>query len=425
MIILDKKLEELERMGKPIKVGLVGAGFAAKGLTAQIFANPLGIRLVAICNRTIKNAQTAYKDSGIKNTVVVKDGEELNEAINKKVYAITRDPFLLCKNKNIDVIVEATGEVEFGANVVFEAIKNKKHVVLINAELDTTLGPILKKYADKNGVVYTQADGDQPAVMMNLFREVLGMGFKPVMVGNIKSLLDHYRTPATQENWAREHFQRPKMVTSFADGTKISFENATIANGTGFKVAKRGMLGPKATFVDEALSLFPLKKYIRQGVVDYIIGAEPSFGIFVVGYSKNKSLQKYMSVYKMGEGPFYIFYRPFHLSPLEASKSIARAFLFKDATLAPIGKSFCDVITAAKRGLKKGEILDGIGGFTCYGVIENTGVVLKERLLPMGLSDGCILKKNISKDQIITYDDVLLPQNRLAVRLRKKQDKLK
>lgn len=425
MVIIDKILEELEKRDKPIRVGLIGAGFAGRGFANQLLSGVAGMRLSAISNRTLENAETAYKQSGVKKIKKVKNQKELSEAIKNGISAITDDPILLCQNKTIDVIVEATGEVEFGSKVILEAIKNKKHVCLINAELDGTLGPILKQYADRYGVVYTQADGDQPAVMMNLFREVKLMGFKPVMVGNIKSLLDHYRTPLTQLNWAKEHFQKPKMVTSFADGTKISFENATIANATGFKVGKRGMFGPKTEFVMEAVNLFPLKKYLKQGLVDYILGAEPSFGIFVIGYSKNKVLQKYMSVYKMGEGPFYLFYRPFHLSPIEAPKSVARAYLFKDSTLSPLGKSFCDVITVAKIGLKKGEILDGIGGFTCYGVIENTNIVLKERLLPMGLSDGCILKKEITKDQVVTYQDVLLPKNRLSDKLRKEQDKLK
>lgn len=424
MIIIDKKLEELEKMGKPIIVGLVGAGFAARGFANQLLSGISGMRLSAISNRTIENAETAFKDSGIKKYKKIKTQKKLSEAIKKGIPAITDDPAIICQNKLIDVIVEATGEVEFGANVVFEAIKNKKHVVLINAELDSTLGPILKKYADNYGVVYTQADGDQPAVMMNLLREVKSLGFTPVLAGNIKSLLDHYRTPKTQANFAKEHFQRTKMVTSFADGTKISFENATVANATGFKVGKRGMYGPKCAHVSDAANLFPKDKMLNGGLVDYILGAEPSFGIFIIGYSKNPVKRKYMKVYKMGDGPFYVFYRPFHLSPLEASLSVARAAVFKDPALAPLGKPVCDVITVAKKDLKKGEVLDGIGGFTCYGLIENANVVLKVTLLPMGLSDGCILKKNILKDQAITYDDVIIPKNRLSDKLRKEQDKL-
>ncbi len=424
MIIIDKKLEELEKKGKPIRVGLIGAGFAARGFANQLLSAVTGMRLSAISNRNVKNAQVAYTESGLKKVKKVTNQKELSEAISKGIPAITDDPLLLCQNKAIDVIVEATGEVEFGAKVIFEAIKNKKHVVLINAELDSTLGPILKKYAEKAGVVYTQADGDQPAVMMNLYREVKSLGFKPVMAGNIKSLIDHYRTPLTQAKFAREHFQRPKMITSFADGTKISFENATVANATLFRVGKRGMYGPKCEFVTDALNLFPKQKLLGGGLIDYILGAEPSFGVFILGFTKDPIKRKYMKVYKMGDGPFYVFYRPYHLSPLEAPLSVARAYLFKDAALSPLGKSICDVITVAKKDLKKGEVLDGIGGFTCFGDIENTDVLLKENLLPMGLSEDCVLVKDISKDQPISYNDVIIPKNRLSDKLRKEQDKL-
>src|SRR5436190_10509316 len=241
MILIDTALHRIQKENRPIRVGLAGAGFAARGFALQLLTGIPGMKLVAISNRTTSYAQLAYEQAGIFQTELITNADQLKKAIAEKKSVIVNDPVLLCDSPDIDVIVEATGEVEFGARVVTRAIQNKKHVVLINAELDTTLGPILKTYADKAGVIYTQADGDQPAVLMNLYRYVQTLGFKPVMAGNIKSLIDCRRTPATQEKWAAEHFQRPKMVTSFADGTKISFEMATIANATGFRVTKRGM----------------------------------------------------------------------------------------------------------------------------------------------------------------------------------------
>lgn len=417
MIIIDTALQQLEKEHHPIRVGLVGAGFAARGFALQLVTGAIpGMRLVAVSNRTLEFAHQAYSDAGATNIEEVKTSDELKSAVRSNKYSVTSDPGLLTHSDDIDVIVEATGEVEFGAHVVTKAIRAKKHVVLINAELDATLGPILKSMADEVGVVYTQADGDQPAVLMNLVREVRMLGFKPVLAGNIKSMIDPYRTPETQKKFAEEHFQRPKMITSFADGTKISMEMVTIANATGFPVGKRGMYGPKCSRVEEAAKLYmegsdpSIKDQILStGLTDYILGAEPSFGVFVLGWNDHPIRMRYMNVYKMGEGPIYTFYRPYHLSPLEAPLSVARAFLYHDAALAPLGGPVCEVITLAKRDLKKGKTLDGIGGFTCYGTIDNAALCRKENLLPIGLSDGCIVTRDVEKDTPLTFADVVLP----------------
>lgn len=424
MMIVDTALRRLQEQRKPVRVGLVGAGFAGRGFALQMLTAAVGMRLVAISNRTVSRAAWAFSDGGVDNPTTVSSAQELRSAIENGEYAITDDPILLCESDLIDVIVEATGTIEFGAHVIMRAIEHHKHVVLINAELDTTLGPILKVYADRAGVVYTQADGDQPAALMNLYRHVQSLGFKPVLAGNIKSLIDCRRTPATQAQFAKDHWQESRMITSFADGTKISFEMATVANATGFRVGKRGMYGPACSHVDEAHRLFPLEKLPQGGIVDYILGAQPSFGVFVLGYSDHPIKQRYMKVYKMGEGPLFTFYTPYHLSPLEAPLSVARAALFNDAALAPLGAPVCNVVTFAKRDLKTKEVLDGIGGFTCYGAIDNVDVLSSHRLLPMGLSDSCTLKHDVAIDTPLTYDDVNLPQGRLAERLCEEQNTL-
>lgn len=423
MIIVDNSLEKLEKNNTPIRVGLVGAGFAARGFMLQVLTFMPGMRLVAVSNRTESYAIQGFKEAEYENYCGVANSDEFESAIKQGKTALTNNPFLLTDSSNIDVIVEATGEVEFGCQVVIRAIENHKHVVLINAELDSTLGPILKIKADEKGVVYTQADGDQPAVLMNLVRQVKSWGFKPVMVGNIKSLIDVRRTPETQARWAEEHFQRPKMVTSFADGTKIGAEMATIANATGFPVSKRGMEGPNCDRVENAHKLFDLKKLTTTGLTDYILGAEPSFGVFVLATTDQPIRRKYMNVYKMGDGPLYTFYVPYHLSPIEAPMSVARAVIFKDAALSPIGAPVCDVVTIAKRDIKKGERLDGIGGFLVYGEIDNSDVCIKERLLPIGLSEGCVANQDIAIDTAITNDMVDIPQGRLSDVLRDEQNK--
>ena len=421
MIIVDNYLEKLEKAGKPIRIGVFGAGFAGRGFVAQATIYGIGMRVVAVANRTTSYAKQAYDEAGVKNYKLANTITAFDEAIEKQGHVITNDPFLLCKSKNIDVIVDATYAIELGAQVALEAFKHKKHLLLINAELDVTLGPILKTYADKAGVIYSQANGDQPGILLNLMREVKGLGFKPIMAGNIKSLLDVRRTPETQKAFAEAHFQRPTMITSFADGTKISIEMATVSNATGFKVGKRGMYGPSCERVEDAYNHFSTKEMLNGGLVDYVLGAEPSFGVFVLGYSKNPILKRYMGAYKMGDGPVYTFYRPYHLSPLEAPMSVARACIFKDVVLAPIGGPVADVISIAKRDLKKGEILDGVGGFTCYGTIDNYETTRKENLLPIGLSEGGKLVRDIAMDTPITFDDVELPRGRLSDKLWKEQ----
>jgi predicted homoserine dehydrogenase-like protein len=256
---------------------------------------------------------------------------------------------------------------------------------------------------------------------MNLYRQVDAWGFKPVMVGNIKSLLDVRRTPATQQKWAEEHFQEAKMVTSFADGTKIGAEMATIANATGFRVSMRGMEGPACDRVENAYRHFDLDRLLDSGLTDYVIGAEPSFGVFVLATCDQPIRARYMDVYKMGGGPLYTFYTPYHLSPIEAPASIARAVLFNDMTLAPKGAPVCDVMTLAKRDIRAGEMLDGIGGFLTYGAIDNYDTILREDLLPIGLADGCIATRDLPMDTPISFRDVRRPPSRLADRLHAEQ----
>ncbi|MDZ7693130.1 MAG: hypothetical protein U5K69_18750 [Balneolaceae bacterium] len=287
--------------------------------------------------------------------------------------------------------------------------------------MDATVGPILKHYADEQGVIITNTDGDQPGVIMNLFRFVKTIGYQPVLAGNIKGMEDPYRTPETQKAFAEKHNQKPKMVTSFADGTKLSMEMAVVANATGFKAGKRGMYGPECDHVKESLDLFSVDELLDGGRVDYILGAEPGPGIFVLGYNEHPILREYMPVFKMGDGPLYLFYVPYHLPHLEVPLTAARAVLFEDATITPAGKPVCEVITLAKKDLKAGDKLDGIGGFTCYGTIENCDIARKENLLPMGLSQDCVLREDISRDQPITMEHVELPEGRFADKLWREQ----
>ncbi len=422
MIILDRVLQQRQDEGRPIRVAMIGAGYMGRGLALQICRYTPGMELVAIANRTVTEAERAYREAGIASVQHVDSRSALEAAVHQGQYAVTDDAQLVCQADGVDAVIEVTGEIEFGAGLVLTAIEHGKHVMLMNAELDATLGPILKTRADQAGVVITNADGDQPGVIMNLFRYVKGTGCRPVLAGNMKGLQDAYRTPETQKGFAEKYGQKPHMVTSFADGSKISMEMAVVANATGFRVAKRGMLGPACEQVNDAVNVFPRERMLEGGLVDYVLGAQPGGGVFVIGYSEDKIQQGYLNYYKMGEGPFYVFYVPYHLCHFEAPMSIARAVLYGDATTAPLGAPVVEVLTAAKKDLKKGEVLDGIGRFTSYGLAENAEICSRDKLLPLGLSEGCRLKRDVARDEVLGYADVELPEGRVSDRLREEQN---
>ena len=422
MIIIDSALERLEKDRKPVRVGMVGAGFMAKGIALQLVKYVPGIRLCVICNRTLERARQAYTEADVKETRTVDSVASLNKAIEQNNYAVTDDPDILCESEAIDVVVEVTGAIEDGCHVILKAIAGGKHVVLMNAELDATLGAYLKHKADQQGVVYTNVDGDQPGVEMNLYRYVKGMGVNPVLCGNIKGLQDPYRTPTTQAGFAKQWKQTPHMVTSFADGSKISFEQALVANATGMQVGKRGMHGPvvePGTPLEDVVALYPEEQLLEApGLVDYVVGAAPAPGVFVLGTHDNAYQQHYLNLYKLGEGPFYIFYTPYHLCHFEVHNTIARAALFQDAAIAPDYGLKVEVVANAKKDLQAGETIDSIGGYMTYGVCENYPTANAESLLPLGIAAGCVLKRPISKDQTLTYDDIELPKDRTIDELR-------
>jgi len=426
MIIVDSALRRRAEEGNPVRVGMVGAGFMGRGVALQICSVVPGMELVAIANRNLEEAARAYSEAGIQDFKAVSTAGELTDSIARGRYAITDDAIMLCQGEGIDAVLEVTGAVEFGAQVALEAIRNRKHIIVMNAELDGTLGPILKVHADREGVVYSNVDGDQPGVLMNLYRFVKGIGVRPVLCGNIKGLHDPYRNPSTQEEFARRWGQKSHMVTSFADGSKISFEQAIVANATGMKVGKRGMHGPvvpTGTSINEATDWYPLEDLLEgPGIVDYVVGASPSPGVFVLGTHDHPNQKHYLNLYKLGSGPLYCFYAPYHLCHFEVHNTIARAVLFHDATITPLNDPIVDVVATAKVNLKKGQVLDGIGYYLSYGQCENAEAVQFEKLLPMGLVEGCQMKKDVLKDQVLTLADVELPSGRISNMLRSEQD---
>lgn len=424
MIIIDRALAQRAAAGNPIKVGMIGAGFMGRGIANQIINSVPGMELVAIFNRNLEGAKRGYTEAGIEDVRVVNTVSELEDAIALGQYAVTDDAMLLCQADGIDALIEVTGTVEFGAQVVMEAIAYRKHVIMMNAELDGTIGPILKVYADRAGVILSACDGDQPGVQMNLYRFVKSIGLTPLLCGNIKGLQDPYRNPTTQQAFAERWGQKAHMVTSFADGSKISFEQAIVANATGMKVAKRGMLGyTYKGHIDEMTNMYDVEQLkALGGIVDYVVGSSPGPGVFVYATHDDPKQCHYLNLYKLGEGPLYSFYTPYHLCHFEVPLSVARVVLFQDAVLTPISKPQVDVVTTAKINLQAGETLDGIGYYMTYGQCENSDIAQAQNLLPMGLAEGCRLKRDIPQDRVLTYDDVELPAGRTCDMLRFEQN---
>lgn len=425
MLILDTALAKRAAENRPIRVGLVGAGFMGRGLVNQIVNSTPGMDVVAIANRTVATAVRAYTEAGLE-PVEVSTTAQVEAMVAKGVPAVLGDAFALLAAENIDVLVDVTGAVEFGARVTVAAIERGLPVVTMNAELDGTVGPLLAHRARAAGVVLTGADGDQPGVQANLLRFVRGIGVTPLVAGNIKGLQDEYRTPTTQQAFAEKWGQDPYMVTSFADGTKVSFEQAIVANAFGFTVGKRGMYGrDHAGHVDELTQTYDVDE-LRElgGVVDYVVGAKPGPGIYVLGTHDDPKQRHYLNLYKLGEGPLYSFYTPYHLCHFEVPNTIVRAVDFADAALSPPAGQRVDVVATAKQDLKAGHTVDGLGGYDTYGVAESSPVTRAERLLPMGVAEGCTLVRDVAKDAVLTYDDVTLPPGRLVDALREEQEKL-
>jgi predicted homoserine dehydrogenase-like protein len=420
-VILDTALTEREASGRPIRVGMVGAGATGRAIALQLATPVAGIRLVAIANRTPEHGERAFQEAGIAKWQRVGSVREAESAIDRGNPVLTEDSLLLAACHSIDLIVEVTGTIESAAHLALAAFKHGKHVVLVNAELDSLLGPLLKAKADEAGVVVTHTDGDEPGVAMTLLRYLRSLGLCPVAAGNIKGMVDHYRTPDTQRAFAERNQQNVKKVTSFADATKLSMEAAVLANATGFHVGRRGMFGPSCSYVREIAQLLPADQMLATGLVDYALGAAPHTGAFVVVHEDTPLKKVQLAYYKIGDGPFYVFYTPFHLPHIQIASTIGRAVIHHDATVAPIAGPVCEVLTVAKRDLQAGEVLDGIGGFCTYGLIDNAAAARSQAALPIGLSEGCVLGRNISKDDVLSFADVDLPASGLVQSLWREQ----
>jgi predicted homoserine dehydrogenase-like protein len=423
VLLIDSALQARAAAGIPIRVGLLGAGFIARALTNTIVNSVPGLRMVAIFNRWAERASQAYNYAGVRDTVVATRQGDLEDAIRSGKPVVTDDPSLLARSENVDVIVDTTGSVEFAARVLLEAFAHGKDVVLMNAEIDATIGPILQVHAAKHGVILSACEGDEPGIQVNLYRWAKGLGLTPRVMGNVKGLLDPYRNPTTQKGFAEKWGQNPAIVTASADGSKISFEQAIVANATGFVVQTRGM-SRGAEYRDDVMkigALYDIHELRRLGgIVDYVVGT-PLTKVYCLAEHPDPKQQRYLSLYKMGDGPLYALLVPYALVHLEVPNSIARVVLFRDSVAKPRAGPVVEVCAVAKRDLRPGETLDDYGMYMTYGEAVNTDEMSSKRYLPEGLVEGCRLERAVKKDAVLTYDDVAVPPDRISHKLRAEQ----
>jgi predicted homoserine dehydrogenase-like protein len=411
---LRGKLEELEREGTPIRVGLVGAGQMGQGFIAQVGRIP-GIEVVAAADLDLKRVTEAFKSLGQE------PAEDADGSPGRP--KVTDDAVGLSRSESVDVVVEATGIPEIGARVAFEAINSNKHTVMLNAEADVTVGPILGRMAQSAGVVYTGTAGDEPGAIMGLYDFARSLGFEVVVAGKGKNNpLELSATPETVAEEAASKDMNPKMLASFVDGTKTMVEMAAVANATGMSPDKPGMHGPEETDPQRLGDVFSLKEeggiLSDYDTVDYVKGVAP--GVFVVVRTEEGPVRETMEYLGQGAGPNHVLYRPYHLTSLETPMSVARAAIYGESTIVSKWLPTAEVVAVAKRDLEAGEKLGGIGSADYYGCVY--GVTEARKMLPLGLAEGANVKHRVERGSVILREDVDQAQASFIVSLRRLQE---
>jgi len=428
MLGVNRRLAALEKEGGCIRVGLIGAGQMGRGLISQI-AGMRGMRVVATADLFPENVKTAYRKAGATDERIyaTEDLDKADQAIARGYAVVTTDARLIPRLSGVDVIVDATGIPDIGSQVAWEAISHGKHVVMLNVEADVTVGPLLKQRAEAAGVVYTGSAGDEPGAIMELYDFADALGFEVVALGKGKNNpLNVRANPDTARAEAEQKGASPKMLASFQDGTKTMVEMTAVANATGFLPDVPGMHGPRAQ-LHELPSLFSLAAeggiLQRTQIVDYVDGVAP--GVFAIVTSAMPEVHETMRYLKMGEGPRYVLYRPYHLTSLETPLSIARAYLLKEPTIAPYQGLVAETVAVAKRDLEPGEALDGIGGYTAYGRMVTAADKGELDALPIGLIGPHIrLTRKVAAGEYITYRDVEFTAKNTITVLREQMEQL-
>lgn len=417
-----RRFHQLTADRRPIAVALAGAGYVGSGVAHRL-EHTAGMRVALIVNRSTGHAVEAYRRAGwpADRVVVSDDPAVLSAAIEAGTPAVTARAAALTEVTGITVAVEATGALDHGAALIDACLRAGIDVVSFNAEVDATIGWLLHRVAHEHRAVYTIADGDQPGVLLRHIDHVRGMGFEIVAAVNCKRNLAVHQTPDDSATFAARDKTSMLMTTAFGDGTKMQVENAVVANLTGLRPGVRGMHGIVTTLQDAAGDI--VARLGRTGAVDYTLGGDFGAGVGVVGRPPEPhAVATSLRFLKMGDGPDYFFFRPYHLVQFEVPLTIAELVLDRMGVAHPVTAPVAEVVAVAKRDLEPGDRLDGIGGFDCYGLVDT--VERAEGLLPIGLSGHARMTRSLPRDEPIPMEAVELDEDAPIVALRRRQEAL-
>lgn len=401
----EELIKREKELGRPVRVGLAGAGQMGSGLAAQIGKIP-GMELVACADIDLARAENALKLAGIDK---IGHNSDASASIENGQGGVVDNAKALAELP-IDIVYEATGVPWVGAEVADACIDANKHILMLNVETDVTIGQYLANKANKNGVIYSVANGDEPVACKELYDFSVDLGFEIVCVGKGKNNpLDQTANPDTCLEKATKKKMNPKMLASFEDGSKTMIEMAALANAIGLPPDRVGMNGPVSEVKDLNKTLIPSEDGgVLSGIgrVDYAFGPAP--GVFSIVKSDNQTVIDEMEYLSMGAGPYYTFYRPYHLASIEAPRSVGMAIINKEPGLQPT-TWIAEVIGHAKKDLAKGDKIDGIGGYASYGVTYP--VEQSKEFVPLGLLEGAEVLEDIKAGDPISKSAVQLPDN--------------
>ena len=432
MLNMDKKLAKREEEGKIIRAGIVGAGQMGRGMVTQM-ALMKGIMPAIVSDIKFENVINAFHYAGISDDeiAVAKTLEEANRYMEQGKYVATENSDLISQANLVEVAIDVTGVPEVGVKIAIDAMNNHKHVVMMDVETDVVIGSYLKKLGDKNGVIYTGSAGDEPGAVMELYSFARAMGMDVKVMGKGKNnKLDYDCNPDTVLEEATRRKMSPRMLTSFKDGTKTMVEMTAMSNATGLVPDVVGGHGPSASPKDRCAELneiFKLKKdggiLDRHGVVEYVNGIAP--GVFVTVTTSNEEIAYQMGYHSMGPGPLWTLYRPYHLCNLETPLTVAKIVIDGEPTIIPLDGPVSECIAVAKRDLKAGETIDGIGGYTTYGSIATAQETYEKGYVVYALvNKNTRMKCDVKKGTLLTLDMVELDTSTQLYQVRKEQDKM-
>jgi predicted homoserine dehydrogenase-like protein len=424
---INERLLELEAKRTPVVIGLIGAGQMGQEILSQTQLMK-GVRVPVVVDITFERAELACRMANVdpRGVVCTNDPDAAARAIASGRVVATTDWRLVMGVPAVQVVVDATGSPELGVAIALASIQARKHIVMMNVECDVTVGALLRQKADEAEVIYTLAAGDEPAAILELYRFATALGFEVVCAGKGKNnSLDPYATPDALAAKAQARDMSARMLCEFVDGSKTAVEMGSVANATGLVPDRRGMHGAQATR-DTLHQVFCPKSQggvlDKKGVVDFAIGVHP--GVFVVFTTDQPRLKHGLIQRDMGQGPNYLLFRPYHLCSIEVPLTAAQAVIYHESSGHPLRRPCAECIAIAKRDLKAGETLDAIGEYCYRASIDLASVARQENLLPLGLAKGCVLKRDVPRDQAISYDDLDQLPDTLLVRARAEQDRM-